>query len=586
MPNTLLKILPVLVLGSITWRNPASLYAQAASLPLSSDGMDFYHEVDRLELKTGHNTGLLTGLKEYDRGLIAGYARALDSMAILSKMDRVVLQEIFLDNNEWLAESNGTTQDKGSTIRRSLASPYYQKSRKSFLKHFYPTPANLLEVNQGAFFLRANPVADIRLGSISEEEDTYFYFRRGVTFRGGIDDRIFFYSRILETQARFPDYIRDFVATYQAVPGEGFIKPFASSQFGFEDGRDFLNSQSYLGLRIGAQHSFQLRYGRNFIGNGIRSLMLSDFSNNYFHLKFNWNFGKFYYQNIFAELLHKDASIQADQLLPKKYLTAHYLGWRVSPQLNIALFEATVFQRLNRFKVEYFNPIILYRSLQNGRSGENNVLLGIDVRYNLLRAIQLYGQMVFNNLSIGELFSNDGSWERRFSYQAGLKYVDVLGVDHLDLQIEYNGVRPYTYMNGEITSNYVHYNQPLAHPLGANFKETIFLLRYRPVPKIRLQGRLFLMEKGEDPKRTNWGGDLAKPYLDRVTEEGNTIGQGVGNRTSLLGLEASYALAHNVFIDLFTLIRREDSEDDSNDLNTTIFGAGFRANLQRRRMDF
>ena len=57
------------------------------------------------------------------------------------------------------------------------------------------------------------------------------------------------------------------------------------------------------------------------------------------------------------------------------------------------------------------------------------------------------------------------------AYKLGGKYFDAFTVKNLDLQGEMNMVRPYTYTHYDSTANYTHYNQPLAHPLGAGFAE-------------------------------------------------------------------------------------------------------------------
>ena len=47
---------------------------------------------------------------------------------------------------------------------------------------------------------------------------------------------------------------------------------------------------------------FQFGYDKNFIGNGYRSLFLSDFGNSYLFLKINTRIWKFNYLNLFMEL--------------------------------------------------------------------------------------------------------------------------------------------------------------------------------------------------------------------------------------------------------------------------------------------
>ena len=61
--------------------------------------------------------------------------------------------------------------------------------------------------------------------------------------------------------------------------------------------------------------------------------------------------------------------------------------------------------------------------------------------------------------------------------------MDVLRIRHLDLQAEYNSARPFTYSHASLFTNYAHYRQPLAHPLGSNFKEFVFIGRYQPLKK-------------------------------------------------------------------------------------------------------
>ncbi len=579
--RNIFALLVCLLFGSFRWY----CYAQNAILPRDAGGAQIYHDLERLEIKHYEDLNFFSALKDYDRPLTTAFISSFSYGCLyLTKLDREACEYIYLDNNEWLAGKNPWQRetDTLSRAQRSQRSFYYKKSKKSILKYFYRTPANLLEVNTSDFYLKVNPVIDIRIGNIREEEDVYLIYRRGIEFRAGLEDKFFFYTNLLETQARFPNYVRSYLRQNQAIPGEGFIKSYENDLFGFEDGNDFLNSQSFFGVSLGRDHSFQIKYGRNFIGNGFRSLMLSDFSNNYFHLKFNWNFGKFYYQNIFAEMQAESPGFGGDFLRKKKYLTAHYLGFQASSELNFGIFESTVFNRINQFNAGYLNPLIGYRTIEELASNpNNNILLGFDVKYSFLRRAQVYGQFVLSDLSF-----RSGDWQNRTGYQIGLKYLDILAVDHLDLQIERNVVRPYTYMNIDSTSNYTHYNQALAHPLGANFKETLFILRYRPFKRLNINTRLILMQVGRDAAGSNWGSDLLRSYRTREQDFGNETGQGNQSDISLFGVEASYQIAHNYFIDLFLTVRNEDSELPQNDLKTSIFGVGFRANLERRNMDF
>ena len=135
----------------------------------------------------------------------------------------------------------------------------------------------------------------------------------------------------------------------------------------------------------------QFGHGQNFIGNGMRSLLLSDFSTNYFYLKLNTHVWKFNYQNIFAELVAGARNRSRDNLLPKKYTATHHLSYNITKNLNVGIFETVVFSRNNQFEFQYLNPIILYRSIEQQIGSPDNVLLGIDGRWDFLNQFSLYG---------------------------------------------------------------------------------------------------------------------------------------------------------------------------------------------------
>ena len=82
--------------------------------------------------------------------------------------------------------------------------------------------------------------------------------------------------------------------------------------------------------------------------------------------------------------------------------------------------------------------------------------------------------------------------------QLGGKYVDAFNIKNLDLQFETNRARPYTYSHYDSIANYTHYNQPLAHPLGANFQEFIGIVKYQPAPKWYINARAIYYYQGLD----------------------------------------------------------------------------------------
>jgi hypothetical protein len=349
-------------------------------------------------------------------------------------------------------------------------------------------------------------------------------------------------------------------------------------------------SQGYIGINATKFIGVQFGHGRHFIGDGHRSLLLSDFSNNYFYLKLNTRIWKINYQNIFAELTQDHANI-ANDVFKKKYMATHYLSVNVLKNLNVGLFESVIFARDNAFEVQYLNPLILYRTVEQMLGSPDNVIMGMNWRWDFLNRFSLYGQVLLDEFVFSKVFARKGDpeagwWANKQGIQAGLKYIDVAGVKGLDLQMEFNTVRPYTYSFRDSTANYTHYNQPLAHQMGANFREFIGILRYQPIKGLHLRGQLNFSTYGLDTLGSNWGGNIHLPYTTYEREYGNVTSQGV--KTSLLfgQFTASYMVFHNFFVDLNAIYRRQDSVLDALDNKSLIFSLGMRWNMTARMNDF
>ena len=560
--------------------SPAFIIAQTTYLP---DGSKEYKLVDRLEIKYGNNTGInFSGKKPYTRRDIVLEAEYIDSTfgdnntssnpnlsgINLTPVDKYNLHSLLMNNSEWV------TGDKASFL-----------SKKPILKTFYITKPNLLEVNVKDFFLAVNPVLSFQLGKESNSDETIFLNQRGVTARGMIARRIGFSTTITDNQERPPSYVRFYVDSshsdygykrkYRALPGEGFIKPFKNT------GYDYFNGSGYITFNVAKYVDVQFGYDKNFIGDGYRSLFLDDFGNNYLFLKLNTKIWKLNYQNLFMELMPQFEKNKGDVLLVRKYAAMHHLSMDVTKWLNIGLFEGIIFGRPDHFDFQYLNPIIFLRHIEGTIGSPDNAVAGFDFKANVAHRFQFYGQFLLDEFNSKTIFKNDGSWLNKYGYQLGAKYVDAFTVKNLDLQVEINRVRPFVYSHSDSISNYTHYNQPLAHPLGANFQEFIGILKYQPLPKVHFDARVIYYYKGLDSMGVNEGGDIFRPYTDRTRGDQYFVGGGkrieVVNASATLG----YELRENLFIEGNVLFRKQTNLE-----NISVFNIGLRWNVGRKDYSF
>ena len=541
---------------------PVSAVAQSTYL---TQGSKEYHFIDRLEIKQQKNTDLnFSSLKPYNRRAIVMQAQLIDSArsAKLTKVDEYNLRSLYMNNSEWVANPGDDA-----------------KSRRPILKTFYKTKPNLLEVNTKDFFLVVNPVLQFQYGNESDNNETQYLNSRGVSIRGRIANKIGFSSTIIENQERGPSYFQDRVNSVKAVPGVGFYKPFKTTGYDYFDARGYItfNATKYIDIQFG--------YDKNFIGNGYRSLLLSDWGNSYLFAKLNTKIWKINYQNIFMELVPQFKK-RSDSLLSRKYAAIHHLSMNVTKWLNVGLFEGVVFGRKDHYDFQYLNPIIFYRHIEGTIGSPDNALAGFDFKANIARRFQLYGQFLLDEFILSKVKNNPSNWVNKWAIQAGVKYIDAFGLKNLDLQFETNRVRPFTYSHNDTVANFTHYNQPLAHPLGANFQEFVGILIYQPTPRWRVNARIIYYNQGLDSAGVNYGANPLRDYSTRTMEEGYNIGSGNKVTTFNGTLNVSYELRENLFLEATLQQRNSKIESVPGTSNSTFISAGIRLNMFKRAYDF
>jgi len=128
----------------------------------------------------------------------------------------------------------------------------------------------------------------------------------------------------------------------------------------------------------------------------------------------------------------------------------------------------------------------------------------------------------------------------------------------------------------------------LAHPLGANFQEFLGMARYQPAPRWLLHAKAIYFRQGKDTGTTSFGGNISLPNVPpfRKMDYGYNVGSGVSTKTGLASLLISYQLRPNLFIEAFSLYRRQTANLNSFKTNTTLFSLGVRWNVERREFDF
>ncbi len=326
------------------------------------------------------------------------------------------------------------------------------------------------------FSIHINPLMNISLGKEINESNFYNNVR-GIQAYGFIGSKIYFHTAYYESQSTFPQYISSFVGDTGVVPGQGRVK-------GLVNKKSFDYGWAESMLMYKPNRFFDMAFGqnRNHIGFGYRSMLLSDNTSPYFNLRLSAHFGRIHYSVIYATLNNYQRGQVLSQGYDKKYFATHYLNFFPHKNLEVGLFETVVWPDADSagrrgFEINYLNPIIFYHATQNYLGSPDNSLIGLNIRYKIISSLHAYAQFLLDDLDIGRS-TQKGFYRNKTALQMGLKWLNAFGLNGFVWRMEMNQAQPYTYAHKIPSQSYTAMQQPLAHPLGANFREWVGSLFY------------------------------------------------------------------------------------------------------------
>jgi len=459
---------------------------------------------------------------------------------------------------------------------------------------------NMVQIQGEGYWFSLNPIVDLQLGKASDSDASYTYVNtRALNFRGGLGKQINFTTTFFESQGRFAGYFNDYAESIKPsggnpaiVPGIGIAKRFKT------DAYDFPLAEANITYTPSKIFDLQLGYGRNFIGDGYRSLLEGDGASPYPYFKINTKFWKIKYTNTYMWLKDVRPDVTVERTYATKFMANHYLSWNVSNRVNLGFFESVVWTDTNNrgFDVNFVNPIIFYRAVEFGSSSKSgNALLGITGKYKWNNDVNLYSQFLIDEFSVSDVGAGNQSWKNKFGFQLGAKYFNAFNVKDLLVQVEFNHVRPYVYSHSAVITNYGHNNQSIGHQWGGNFKEFILIGRYH---KGRLYGdaKLTMGTRGLDfdtaENSFNYGGNIYKSYdTNRPYDTGVKVGQGNKTNIFIADIQGGYLINPMTNLKLFgSLIYRnfDPTQETATTFkqNTTWFSVGLRSDIFNWYFDY
>lgn len=547
-------------------------FSQSANSPISQMPDGF---LERLEVKSGTlSNSFHTNIKPFSREQIGDFLATIDSSTFLklSKTDKRNIEYLQIDNWEYIHKNQ---------IINNI-------SKKPILKHIYKNKSDFYFVQTDDFDIHVSPILNVLFGNNSAHGDlkskSTFTNTRGVEIRGNINKKLGFYTMLTENQSSSSNFLVNFYKTYQGYPYQSLVK-IKNDNYDLLQG-DYFSALGYFAFKPIKSLTMTFGHDKNFIGSGIRSMVLSDFSAPYLQLKTDLRIGRLQYLSILGQMTNMQVVNPPFSQITNapKYMAFHHLNINLTKTLNVGLFESVMYgSRKTGFELNYLNPVIFYRFVEGYLGSSDNAMVGADFKLNILKTFTAYGQYFLDEYNTTE-FKKEGWWSKKYAWQLGVKYFDVFKIKNLDVQYELNRARPFMYSHFTDYTNYVNYNLPIAHPLGANFKENIVSVKYQPHAKVLLSFVTMNALKGEDKDSSNYGGNIKfNNRIGRIFDYNNYIGQGFENRIKNTEMVASLMIKHNLFIDLMYQRRKDSYFKDETE---SIFSFGLRWNMARKQLLF
>ncbi len=360
---------------------------------------------------------------------------------------------IFTAQNNILASELSTYINTDSTYfnikapKNPQRSFIYRKLKKEHLIYFQT------QIQEDVISIAIDPLFNFSLGKSDNGNKKIYTNTRGAIIQANLGKKLSVCSGFYENQSVFPDYYTQYIQNNVVIPGQGRIRPYKNNGF------DYNRAFGYISFSPIPKLNFQFGNDKQFIGSGYRSLILSDYSFNtpYFSTRFrykNWRF-----TNMILALQNTFSGDGYTEIDNRRYAGMNAVEVLIGQHIELGLYEWAIFPKRKPDnslpKLNLFNPIPIFRSLQYGYNGKINMLMGMNALIKWFPKLNSYGQLMFDQ-------------KDRYGFQLGTQWIS----QYIKVLLEYNQVMPYTYTHFEQQA-FVHYNLPLSHPLGANFSEWV-----------------------------------------------------------------------------------------------------------------
>jgi len=543
MPLGILSRLVVVLLLNLVW-NMELKADSSVNVPLEHR---VYRFVERFDAK-GRVGDIGFGFKPYSRNEIRELIKCIDEEygAKLSPVEESELERL---RSEFSADSKVVGRTNGET--------WLDRLRKGRALVQYQTDSGAIFAD---FLMRQQ--TDRFSGRGRTESEMVYRNRVGAVVRGHIGSRLGFRIGFLQTReqgSRSYVYRQDVYERRLELPQ---LKG---------DLADFHEGTAYLSFAVGP---VDVQVGKDELMWGpapLENLGLSKNTPSYNLVRLKSRLGAFKLISVSAEL--RPCPDRPDSPLCRgvgdstatyitngisrpldreKYLAAHRLEVALAPWIDLGFQEVVIYGDRGP-ELSYINPLMFYWAAQSYLGDKDNVMMGLDLDIHPGHGRRYYLAYVVDDLKKAGIFSDD--FANKFSLQAGMLWVDPLGLSDSEFKAEYVRIEPWIYSHKFPINTFRHFDAPMGHSLGPNSDQWYGGVTKRLSRDLSVELRFRRIRHGEnildaDGTIENVGADLH--YNWRRGDERDTKEFLAGHlvRRTELGLEINWRIWPGLGVEL------------------------------------
>lgn len=350
--------------------------------------------------------------------------------------------------------------------------------RKLFHEH-------LFIISDDKYKVYFDPIFDFRYNRLNNLSDPSnptavngYTNTRGAIVHAKLGKKVYFNTSIYENQAVLPAYMEEVYRIKGNIPGYARVKKLNGySEF------DYANAYGNISFSPIRHTYFTLGYDRLFIGDGIYSMILSDYGAPTPYFKAYINFGKtFEYTVLVSRLMQYNMMKNVENVQKTSRVSSMLI---ISRNMHNGCTFSILYQSISGYNKK--------KSVEDFSKSNFTNRLGTNIMYEHVKIGIFYTQAVLNLNStqvtdIDSLYNVNTNFN--IDFQIGYKNHNLINVKGLNLQLEYNitrHIKSFWQRNGdgnhvEVPSQYAlnsNYGQSLTIPKNQNTYLFVAMLSYQ-----------------------------------------------------------------------------------------------------------